>query len=50
MKTTYHRDKTVTIWSVYLSSWIRTNRPSDYVLAACEPKERDRIIRHCRIA
>ena len=48
-RTTYHRDGTVTIWDVYTQSWIRTDRPSDQILASCMPEERERIIRHCGI-
>ena len=45
--TTYHRDKTVTIWDVYSQHWVRTARPSDRILATCSEPERQRIIRHC---
>lgn len=46
-KTTYHRDGTVTYWSVYLQQWKRvsayalTNRHDDY--AALSDDERRRI-------
>lgn len=49
-RTTYHRDHTVTIWDVYCQEWIRTDHPSDSILASLTPQERERVIRHCRIA
>ena len=48
-KTTYHRDGTVTYWSVYLQQWQRvsayelTNRRDDY--ASLSDDERRRISR-----
>jgi hypothetical protein len=50
METTYHRDHTVTLWNVYTQSWMRTSRPSDRVLASLTPRERARVLRHCKIA
>lgn len=47
-RTTYHRDRTVTIWDVYRQSWRRTSRPSDAVLASLSSDERARVMRHCR--
>ena len=48
-KITYHRDHTVTLWNVYSQEWIRTGVPSDRILASLNPRERDRVIRHCGI-
>lgn len=50
IKTTYHRDATVTIWDVYTQQWRRTGRPPDAVLASLSEPERTRVMRHCRIA
>ena len=47
-RTTYHRDRTVTLWNVYTQTWTRTDRPSARVLASLMPEERERVIRHCR--
>jgi len=49
MKTTYHRDNTVTVWNVYTQQWIRTERPSDRLLATLSETERTRVIKHCKI-
>ena len=50
MKTTYHRDGTVTYWSVYDQAWRRHQRTiQDQELAAMSPKERDRVMRHMGI-
>lgn len=46
MKTTFHRDGTVTIWNVYTQGWQRTANPSDEVLASLDSKVRERVIRH----
>jgi hypothetical protein len=46
-RTKFHRDGSITVWNVYTQSWERTSRPSDRVLASLEPKERDRVRRHC---
>ena len=48
-RTTYHRDGTVTVWSVYSQGWSRTDRPSDSVLASLDTSERARVIRHYHI-
>ena len=48
-KTTYHRDHTVTIWDVYAQQWVRTDHPSDAILASLMPDERERVMRHCGI-
>jgi hypothetical protein len=45
-RATYHRDGTVTLWSVYQQSWVRTGHVSDEELAARDERERARIIRH----
>ncbi len=54
MKTTYHRDRSVTIWNVYTQQWEHTATPSDRVLASCEQDERAKILHHvsgtCRYA
>lgn len=47
-RTTYHRDRTVTIWDVYSQSWNRTGKPSTAMLATLMPEERDRVMRHTR--
>lgn len=44
--TTYHRDGSVTVWSVYQQQWIRTSDPSDETLASLRPVERERVERH----
>lgn len=50
MKTTTnvkcHRDGTVTVWDVYSQQWLRTDRPSDRVLAALGREDRDRVQKH----
>lgn len=46
--TTFHRDGTVTIWSVYQQRWIRHIEPediSDTTLATLTGEERARIVR-----
>ena len=43
---TYHRDGTVTYWSVYSQVWVRASHLSDKELAARDSSERARIIRH----
>lgn len=45
-KTTYHRDGSITYWSVYEQQIQRVRWIPDRELAACSPAERDRIIRH----
>lgn len=45
--TTYHRDRTVTVWDVYKQQWLRTSDPSDRVLASLSTSERDRVMLHC---
>lgn len=45
-KTTYHRDATVTFWSVSALRWVRTGNPTDKDLAAMSSTVRKRVIRH----
>jgi hypothetical protein len=46
-RTTYHRDGTITYWSVYEQVWVRReDRIPDQELAARSREERDRICRH----
>lgn len=45
-KTSYHRDGTVTYWSVYSQTWQRSSRVSDAELAAMSHDERERVLRH----
>lgn len=47
MKPTFHRDNTVTFWSVYEQRWIRVaaQRISDEELAGMNFDERARVIR-----
>lgn len=45
-KTSYHRDGTVTYWSVYSQTWQRSSRVSDAELAAMGHDERERVLRH----
>jgi hypothetical protein len=47
--TTYHRDRTVTVWDVYSQQWLRTSNPSDRVLASLSTSERDRVMLHCAV-
>ena len=42
---TFHRDGTVTYWSVYLQQWVRSSSMSDEEIAA-QGDDRARIIRH----
>ena len=46
-KNTYHRDGTVTYWSVYQGHWVRraTSIP-DQELAAMNKAEREKVMRH----
>lgn len=46
LKNKYHRDGTVTYWSVYQQVWARGDRVSDRELAAMSTEERERTIRH----
>ena len=49
MKTTCHRDGTVTYLSVYRQVWMRREATiPDRELAAMSPSERDRVMRHLR--
>ena len=48
-QTKFHRDGSVTVCNVYLQQWQRTFCPSGDVLASLSAKERDRVIRHCKI-
>ena len=42
---TFHRDGTVTYWSVYLQQWVRSSSISDEEIVA-QGDDRARIIRH----
>lgn len=47
IKTTYHRDGTVTYWSVYNQQWVRhASTVPDAELAAMGSDERDKVLRH----
>jgi len=43
---TLHRDGTVTIWNIYAQEWVRTEAPSDQILASLSRDERDKIEAH----
>ena len=45
LKTTYHRDGTVTLWNVYTQQWerIAADRVSDQIMASLNDAERRRI-------
>lgn len=46
-RTTYHRDGTVTYWSVYRQCWVeRAESVPDRELAAMDERERERVQRH----
>lgn len=45
-KTTFHRDATVTFWSVLTQRWVRTGNPTDAELASMSSTIRKRVIRH----
>lgn len=50
IKTTLHRDGTVTYWSVYNQEWKRhTDYVPDRELAAMGDAERERVMRHLGI-
>lgn len=49
MRTTYHKDGSVTVWDVYTQTWLRTTRPSDRILASLGEGERRRVMLHCGI-
>ena len=47
LKTTYHRDGTVTYWSVHDQAWVRrASSVPDKELAAMSGDERERVQRH----
>lgn len=47
IKTTYHRDGTVTYWSIYDQVWVsRASNVPDQELAAMSSAERERVQRH----
>ena len=46
MKTTYHRDGTVTFWSVYRQQWVRSGSLSDRELSSLSESELARVLRH----
>ena len=49
-KTTYHRDGTITYWSVYSQVWVRrADNVPDRELAAMDRVERTRVQRHLQI-
>jgi hypothetical protein len=48
MKTTYHRDGTVTLWHVYEQAWHRTGAPTGRLLASLDPDERLKVLRHTK--
>jgi hypothetical protein len=45
-ETTYHTDGTVTLWDVYQQQWVRTDAPSDRLLASLDWRERERVLAH----
>lgn len=45
-RTTLHRDGTVTVWDCTRQEWIRTDSPSDTLLATMGSDERERVLRH----
>lgn len=45
-KTTYHRDGTVTYWSVYHQVWARVKYIRERELAAMPAAEASRVLRH----
>lgn len=48
--TTYHRDGTVTYWSVYDQVWVhRAMEIEDGELAAMDHDERERVLAHLQI-
>jgi len=47
--TTLHRDGSVTLWNVYTSSWLRTTRPEDSVLASLRTDERELVMEHLKL-
>ena len=50
MKTTYHRNGTVTFWSVYQQRWVSKARNiSDSELAAMSEGERNKVAKHLGI-
>ena len=46
MRVNYYSDGTVRYWSVYQQSWHWAQRVEDRELAAMDPKQRERVIRH----
>lgn len=47
IKTTYHRDGTVTYWSVYQQRWVsHAADVPDQELAAMSSEEREKVLRH----
>ena len=46
---TYHRDQTVSYWSVYRQSWVRSARIPDAELAAMGTSTRERVVRHLAV-
>ena len=46
---TYHRDQTVTYWSVFKQSWVRSVRIPDSELAAMDGATRERVMRHLAV-
>lgn len=48
-RATCHHDQTVTYWSVYRQSWVRSSRIADAELAAMDTSTRDRVMRHLAV-
>ncbi len=46
LRSTLHRDGSVTIWSVYEQRWTRCAKVSDREYAAMDAAERARVTRH----
>lgn len=44
--TKFHRDGTVTLWSVQCQSWQRLSNVSEETLATLSAAERERVVRH----
>lgn len=46
-RTTFHRDRSATIWNVFQQQWVRYYKiPGDGVMASLNVKERERVTRH----
>jgi hypothetical protein len=42
----FHRDKTVSFWSVYWQKWVRHREAPDRELLAMEPETRAKVLEH----